>query len=122
STGRRLALANWIASKDNPLTARVIANRLWQHHFGKGLVATASDFGIRGEDPTHPELLDWLANELADGEWKLKRIHKLMLMSETYQQSTRASKDAAAKDPDNKLLSRMNRLRLEGEAVRDSLL
>jgi Protein of unknown function (DUF1553)/Protein of unknown function (DUF1549) len=122
STGRRLALANWIASKDNPLTARVIANRLWQHHFGKGIVATPSDFGLRGDLPTHPELLDWLTCELVEGGWKLKRIHKLMLMSETYQQSTQVSKDAAAKDPDNKLLSRMNRLRLEGEAVRDALL
>ena len=81
STGRRLALANWIASKDNPLTARVIVNRLWQHHFGKGIVATASDFGLRGEPPTHPELLDWLAGELVRGEWKLKPIHKLMLLS-----------------------------------------
>ena len=122
STGRRLALAKWIASSDNPLTARVIVNRLWQHHFGKGIVATPSDFGLRGERPTHPELLDWLASELVANGWKLKPVHKLMLMSETYQQSTRASKDAATVDPDNKLLARMNRLRLEGEAVRDTLL
>jgi hypothetical protein len=122
STGRRLALAKWIASADNPLTARVIVNRLWQHHFGKGIVATASDFGLRGEDPTHPELLDWLATEFVAGGWKLKPMHKLMLMSETYQQSTQVSKDTATKDPDNKLFSRMNRLRLEGEAVRDALL
>ena len=111
STGRRLAMANWIASKNNPLTARVIANRLWLHHFGKGLVATPSDFGLRGERPSHPELLDWLASELveptkpANGRpWALKRLHKLMLLSATYRQS------------------RVNRLRLEGEAVRDSLL
>jgi hypothetical protein len=128
STGRRLALAKWVASPDNPLTARVVVNRLWQHHFGKGLVATPSDLGTRGEPPTHPELLDWLATELANperergGAWQLKRIHKLMLMSETYQQSTRVSPEAAAKDPDNRLLSRMNRVRLEGEAVRDALL
>ncbi len=122
STGRRLALANWIASTDNPLTARVIVNRLWQHHFGKGIVGTASDFGLRGQKPTHPELLDWLASELTSGEWKLKRVHRTMLLSETYQQSTHASKDAATLDPDNKLLSHMNRLRLEGEAVRDTLL
>jgi hypothetical protein len=122
STGRRLALAKWIASSDNPLTARVIVNRLWQHHFGRGIVATASDFGLRGARPTHPELLDYLATELVAGGWHLKRIHKLMLMSETYQQSTRANPTAIAKDPDNHLWSRMSRLRLEGEAVRDTLL
>ncbi|MBP3960746.1 DUF1549 domain-containing protein [Gemmata sp. G18] len=131
STGRRLALANWVASADNPLTARVIVNRLWQHHFGRGIVGTASDFGVRGQKPTHPELLDWLACELAGSDhkagddsrsWSLKRMHRLMLLSETYQQSTQASTDAAAVDPDNKLFARANRLRLEGEAVRDSLL
>jgi hypothetical protein len=122
SSGRRLALAKWVASGDNPLTARVLVNRLWQHHFGRGIVPTASDFGVRGERPTHPELLDWLACELVDGGWKLKRMHKLILLSETYQQSTHVSAEARARDPDNKLFSRMNRLRLEGEAVRDSLL
>ena len=133
STGRRLALARWVASPDNPLTARVMVNRLWQHHFGRGIVATASDFGTRGELPTHPELLDWLACELVDptwaspgcepgDSWTLNRMHRLLLLSETYQQSTRPSREAAAKDPDNRLLSRMNRQRLEGEAVRDALL
>jgi hypothetical protein len=122
STGRRLALAKWIASAENPLTARVIMNRLWQHHFGKGIVTTPSDFGVRGERPTHPELLDWLADELIAGGWRLKRMHKLMLMSEAYQQSTRVSPEAAKADPENRLFSRMNRLRLEGEAVRDALL
>jgi hypothetical protein len=122
SSGRRLALANWIASPDNPMTARVIVNRLWQQHFGRGLVSTASDFGVRGERPTHPELLDWLAVEFAETGWSLKRMHKTMLMSETYRQSTVASKDSFAKDPENKLYSRMNRIRLEGEAVRDALL
>jgi hypothetical protein len=137
STGRRLALARWIASKDNPLTARVIINRLWQHHFGRGIVATSSDFGTRGADPTHPELLDWLACELHDptpnplphGErglsarpWSLKHIHRLILLSDTYRQSTQASAEAARIDPDNKLFSRMNRRRLEAEAVRDALL
>ncbi|HYH67360.1 MAG TPA: DUF1549 and DUF1553 domain-containing protein [Urbifossiella sp.] len=120
--GGRLALAKWVASADNPLTARVVVNRLWQHHFGRGIVATASDFGTRGSPPTHPELLDWLACELADGGWTLKRMHRLMLLSETYQQSTTVSADAARLDPENRLLSRMNRLRLEGEAVRDALL
>ena len=120
--GRRLALARWVASKDNPLTARVIVNRLWQHHFGKGLVATPSDFGTRGEPPTHPELLDWLACELVDGGWSLKRMHRLMLLSRTYRQSTVCSPEATANDPENRLLSRMNRVRLEGEAVRGALL
>jgi hypothetical protein len=119
---RRLALAKWIAPPANPLTARVIVNRLWQHHFGKGIVATPSDFGVRGERPTHPELLDYLATELVAGGWQLKRIHRLILLSDTYQQSTQASPEAFAKDPDNHLVSRMSRRRLEGEAVRDSLL
>lgn len=136
---RRLALAKWVASPDNPLTARVIVNRLWQHHFGRGIVVTPSDFGVRGERPTHPELLDHLATELVAGGWHLKRIHRLILMSDTYQQSTRIAelgmrnagrktvphsefRDPRLVDPDNQLVSRMNRRRLEGEAVRDSLL
>jgi len=123
STGRRLALAKWIASPDNPLTARVIVNRIWQHHFGRGIVATASDFGVRGERPTHPELLDWLAIRLVADGWSLKRMHKLILMSETYQQSAQYSVHSTqySKDPENKLLWHMNRQRLEGEAVRDTL-
>jgi hypothetical protein len=121
-TGRRLALAKWVTSPANPLTARVIANRLWQHHFGRGIVATPSDFGVRGERPTHPELLDWLACELVAQGWRLKPIHRLMLLSETYRQSAIAAPEAMAKDPDNRLLSHANRLRLEGEAVRDKLL
>jgi hypothetical protein len=122
SSGRRLALARWVTSADNPLTARVVVNRLWQHHFGRGVVVTASDFGTRGRPPTHPKLLDWLACELVEGGWTLKRMHRLMLLSDTYQQSTRASEAAARLDPDNTLFSRMNRLRLEGEAVRDAML
>jgi len=122
STGRRSVLAGWIAGKDNPLTARVMVNRLWQHHFGRGLVPTASDFGVRGERPTHPELLDWLATEFAVNGWSLKHLHKLMLLSATYQQSASVSLETRQKDPDNKLFSRMNRLRLEGEIIRDSLL
>jgi hypothetical protein len=118
----RKELSEWIANKDNPLTARVIVNRLWQHQVGRGIVATASDFGLRGERPTHPELLDWLADELVRGEWKLKPMHTRMLLSRTYQQSTQASAAARGKDPDNNLLARMNRKRLEGEAVRDALL
>jgi hypothetical protein len=107
----------------NPLSARVMVNRIWQHHFGRGIVATASDFGVRGERPTHPELLDWLATEFVSGDkgrgpWSIKRMHRWMLLSATYQQSTALN----PKDPDNRLFSRMNRLRLEGEIIRDSLL
>ena len=119
STGRRTALANWIASDANPLTARVMVNRIWQHHFGRGIVPTASDFGVHGEKPTHPELLDWLAREFTDNGWSMKKMHKLMMMSATYQQSSAMSN---AKDPDNRLFARMNRQRLEGEIIRDSLL
>ncbi|HXG12837.1 MAG TPA: DUF1553 domain-containing protein [Gemmataceae bacterium] len=122
TTGRRSALARWIAAPENPLTARVMVNRLWQHHFGRGIVATASDFGVRGAKPTHPELLDWLARELIRRGWSIKQMHRLILTSATYQQSTRASAETRAQDPDNRLFSRMNRQRLEGEIIRDSLL
>jgi hypothetical protein len=122
STGRRTALAEWLTDPAHPLTARVIVNRLWQHHFGRGIVATPNNFGVRGEPPTHPELLDWLATELVAQKWSLKQLHRLMLLSATYRQSTTAGAAALAKDPDNHLFSRMNRQRLEGEIVRDSLL
>jgi hypothetical protein len=122
TTGRRSALAQWIASADNPMTARVLVNRLWQHHFGRGIVPTPSDFGLRGQPPTHPELLDWLAAEFVARGWSIKAMHKLMLMSATYRQSTSAKPRAADQDPDNELFSRMNRIRLEGEIIRDSLL
>jgi hypothetical protein len=95
---------------------------MWQHHFGRGIVATASDFGLRGARPSHPELLDWLACELVEGKWSLKHIHRLVLLSDTYKQSAEVSKDAAAIDPENRLFSRSTRQRLEGEAVRDALL
>ena len=123
---RRAALAKWLTRPDNPLTARVMVNRLWQHHFGAGIVASANDFGVRGSPPSHPELLDWLAVEFAQPTagtpWSIKRMHKMLLMSASYQQSTRASKETLRLDPDNELFSRMNRQRLEGEIVRDSLL
>jgi len=124
SSGRRTALADWIASPDNPLTARVIVNRLWQHHFGEGIVATPSDFGINGERPTHPELLDWLATQLVAQKWSLKAMHRLMLTSNTYRQSTESPEyqKYAVVDPKNQLLWRMNWIRLEGEALRDSVL
>src|SRR5262249_35674639 len=88
-TGRRAALARWLASPDNPLTARVIVNRLWQTHFGRGIVPTSSDFGVRGELPSHPELLDWLAAKLIACHWRLKPIHRLMVTSAAYRQSSR---------------------------------
>jgi cytochrome c553 len=124
SSGRRTALADWIASPENPLSTRVIVNRLWQHHFGEGIVRTPSDFGINGERPSHPQLLDWLATQLVEKQWSLKAMHRLMLTSNTYQQSTENSEyqKYAEIDPKNQLLWRMNWTRLEGEAIRDSVL
>jgi hypothetical protein len=122
SGATRGALARWVASRENPTTARVIVNRLWQHHFGRGLVGTPSDLGRNGDRPSHPELIDWLACELMEGSWKLKRLHKLMVMSATYRQSSAPNEAAARLDPENRLLWRMNRRRLEGEAIRDAVL
>ena len=119
---RRLALAEWIASKDNPLTARVIVNRLWQFHFGKGLVATPSDFGKAGVPPTHPELLDWLARELMDHNWSLKHVHRQILSSATYQQSSQPREDALQADADTQWWWRFPPRRLEAEPIRDSIL
>jgi hypothetical protein len=120
----RLDLANWLTRPDHPLTARVLVNRLWQHHFGRGLVATPNDFGLRGERPTHPELLDWLACEFVANGWSLKHLHWLLVLSNTYQQASRLPADAPARrlDPDNRLYGRMNRQRLEGESLRDAVL
>ena len=122
TTGRRSALANWIGSPDNPMTARVMVNRLWQHHFGRGIVGTPSDFGINGDHATHRELLDWLALQFIDSGWSLKKTHRLMLLSNTYQMSTQTNAAAVKIDPQNHFLWRMNRIRLEGEALRDSIL
>lgn len=122
SSGRRLALANWIASRDNPLTARVIANRIWHYHFGRGLVRSTSDFGFQGTPPTHPELLDWLAAEFMDGGWRLKKLHKLIMLSNTYQMSSRSNPVALEKDPENNELWRFNMRRLSAEEIRDSIL
>jgi len=119
---RRAALANWLTSPENPLTARVMVNRIWQHHFGRGIVPSPSEFGVRAESPTHPELLDWLASEFIARGWSIKQMHKVILLSGTYQQSSRASAEALARDPANNLFSRQNRVRLEGEVIRDSLL
>lgn len=118
----RAGLAHWMASPDNPLTARVLVNRVWQHHFGRGLVSTPGDFGTRGKPPSHPELLDWLAGEFVREGWSIKRLHKLILMSATYRQSSEASAESLERDPGNVLFSRQNRVRLEGEILRDSLL
>ena len=121
-TSGRLKLAQWLTDKDHPLTARVIANRVWHWHFGSGLVGTPDDFGIRGSQPTHPELLDWLASELILSGWSLKHLHKLILRSEAYMMSTSDNSVAAEIDPENKLLWRMNRRRMEAEVIHDSLL
>jgi hypothetical protein len=121
TSGRRSVLAAWVASKDNPLTARVMANRLWQFHFGRGLVGSSNDFGKLGELPTHPELLDWLAVELAS-DWSLKRMHRLIVTSATYRQSSKARPEAMAKDPGNGLWWRYPMRRLTAEEVRDSML
>jgi len=156
-TSGRAVLANWIASPENPLTARVMVNRIWQHHFGRGLVPTPSDFGTHGHPPTHPALLDWLANEFSEYGWSVKQMHRRMLISATYRQTSvfgksptnpnredrtapeaansspasdgelpkdagLAWKRAVRTDPDNRLYWRMNRLRLEGEVIRDGLL
>jgi mono/diheme cytochrome c family protein len=118
----RLELARAIASPDNPLTARVIVNRIWQHHFGRGLVGSASNFGALGERPSHPELLDWLAHRFVESGWSLKALHREILLSSTYRQSSRFDSPGYAKDPGNTLLWRMNRRRLDVEAWRDAML
>jgi len=118
----RLELARAIANRDNPLTARVIVNRVWLHHFGAGLVRTPSDFGLRSDPPTHPRLLDYLASYLMDEGWSLKKLHRLILLSNTYQQSSDIEGRYAQLDPDNRLLWKMNRQRLDFEELRDSLL
>ena len=120
SSHRRLPLARWIASPQNPLTARVIVNRLWQRHFGEGLVASESDFGLMGEAPSHPELLDWLATELIANGWHLKAIHRLIVLSSTYQMSSATS--AEGEDFPPRLHRRWQPRRLEAEAIRDSIL
>jgi hypothetical protein len=119
---RRLTLARWIARADNPLTARVIVNRVWQGHFGYGLVRTPGDFGTAGEKPTHPELLDWLAGRFVADGWSLKKLHRLIVTSDTYRTSKRDRREYSAEDPEERLLWRVPYRRLEAEAVRDSML
>ena len=118
----RLELARAIASPDNPLTARVMVNRIWMHHFGRGLVNTPGDFGLRSDPPTHPELLDWLARRFVEGGWSVKGMHRLILLSSTYRQASDDRSEARAVDPENLLVWRQNRRRLEFEAMRDSIL
>src|SRR5688572_16088417 len=124
STGRRTELARWLTQPDNPLTARVIVNRIWQYHFGRGLVATASDFGRLGEKPSHPELLDWLATRFVKEGWSFKKLHRLILTSAVYRQSgtAPAPENARVKDPENRWLWRMNTRRLDSEQIRDAIL
>ncbi len=124
SSGRRSALAGWIGSPDNPLTARVMVNRIWQQHFGEGLVATPNDFGRQGERPSHPELLDWLARYFVNEGWSMKQLHRVMLTSAAYRQASVVEPGLAAQrsDPDNRLLWRMRVRRLTGDQIRDAML
>jgi hypothetical protein len=122
TTQRRLTLAKWIASPNNPLTARVIVNRVWQFHFGEGLVRTPSDFGVQGEQPTHPELLDWLADWFVREGWSLRKLHRLIMTSNTYRMSKRWQAEYGTADPEDRLLWRVSYRRLEVEAIRDSML
>jgi len=118
----RLELARWIASKDHPLTARVLVNRIWQHHFGEGLVRTPSNFGKLGVPPTHPELLDWLAHRFVADGWSVKQLHRRIMLSAVYQQASVAAPEQVRTDPDNLWLGRMSVRRLEAEAIRDAML
>ncbi|MSV28469.1 MAG: DUF1553 domain-containing protein [Bryobacterales bacterium] len=122
STGRRAALANWLADPANPLTTRVMTNRIWHYHFGQGLVGTPSDFGVMGERPSHKELLDYLTAKFVEGGWSVKNMHRMIMLSNTYQQSTGYNEAAAKADPQNKLVWRYQRRRLEGESIRDAML
>jgi hypothetical protein len=118
----RLTLARWLVSQENPLTARVLANRFWEQLFGIGIVATSEEFGSQGELPSHPELLDWLATELIRLQWDQKAFLKLLVTSATYRQSSRVTPELLARDPDNRLLARGPRVRLSAEMVRDQAL
>jgi len=120
----RVKLAAWITDPSNPLPSRVMANRIWQYHFGRGLVSTPNDFGRMGTMPSHPELLDWLSNQYIAGGWRMKPLHRIMLLSSTYRQASRSPQEKAAmeKDPENKFLWKFNRRRLAAEEIRDSML
>jgi hypothetical protein len=118
----RLQLAEWLTRPENPLTARVMVNRIWQHHFGKGLVGTPSNFGARGEPPTHPELIDWLAARFVENGWSVKAIHRQIVLSKAYRLASSGDDASAAKDPGNRWYSRYDRRRLDAEAIRDAML
>jgi hypothetical protein len=118
----RIELAKWLTSPENPLTARVMVNRIWGYHFGRGIVATPNDFGHMGERPTNPELLDYLANEFVSSGWSVKHMQKMILVSNTYRQSSHVAKAIADKDPDGRYLERFPRQRLEAEEIRDAML
>ena len=122
TTGRRLAYARHLTDGEHPLTGRVFVNRIWMHHFGRGIVGTPSDFGTQGDRPTHPELLDWLADHFVKNGWRLKAFHKLLMMSTVYRQSSVRTEDLDGVDPDNQLLGRMNLRRLDAETLRDTVL
>jgi hypothetical protein len=121
-TGRRLALARWLTRPDHPLTARVMVNRIWAHHFGTGLVKTLDNFGKQGTPPSHPELLDWLALQFVESGWSIKHMHRLIMNSHTYRQTSHVTMDRRERDPENRWLSRMTLQRMNAEALRDSLL
>jgi hypothetical protein len=122
TSGRRLAFARWLTSRTNPLVARVLVNRVWQHHFGRGLVGTPSDFGVMGERPSHPDLLDWLANDFVEHGWQLKRLHRLIMTSTAYRQSSRRDPRGEERDPENRLYWRKPVDRLDAEVIRDAIL
>jgi hypothetical protein len=122
SCGRRRALAEWLVDPANPLTARVMVNRIWQHHFGRGIVETPNDFGRAGAQPTHPALLDWLATEFVRGGWRIKPLHRLIMLSSAYRMSSQGNAEALAHDPTNQLLWRFNMRRLTAEEIRDTIL
>ncbi len=122
TSGRRAVLANWLSSPTNPLTARVIVNRIFQHHFGRGIVRSPNNFGVQGDRPTHPELLDYLASELVANGWRLKPLHRLLVTSNSYRMSSQAQPEALAKDPMNNFLWRFDMRRLSAEEIRDSIL
>ena len=122
TAGRRRVLADWLASPDNPLTSRVMANRIWQHHFGRGIVRSPNNFGQNGLPPTHPELLDWLAGQLIDHGWRLKAMHRTIMLSNTYQMSSQGNPQALERDPANDLFWRFDLRRLSAEEIRDAVL
>jgi len=121
TSGRRLAYARWLTST-NPLVARVLVNRVWQHHFGRGLVGTPSDLGSMGERPSHPELLDWLASDFVEHGWRLKRLHKMIMTSTAYRQSSKRNPQGDRQDPENRLHWRKSIERLDAEVIRDAML